>query len=83
VLDPTKADIGKLSKNKFCRREAFLRTLFVRADSIIYDKLDKLIRLFKTSSPEFFALYGNARNIVNTAARKRKNKTADEESGNE
>jgi hypothetical protein len=60
-----------------------IRTLFVRADSVIYDKLDKLIRLFKTSSPEFFALYGNARNIVNTAARKRKDKTADEKSGNE
>ncbi|MDR2680221.1 MAG: hypothetical protein LBC47_05360 [Tannerella sp.] len=62
-----------------------LRTLFVRADSIIYDKLDKLIRLFKTSSPDFFALYGNARNIVNTAARKRKDKSnaVEEESGNE
>jgi hypothetical protein len=50
-----------------------LRELFVTADSIIYDKLDKLITLFKTSSPEFFTLYGNARNIVNTSARKRKN----------
>jgi hypothetical protein len=49
-----------------------LRELFVDADSIIYDKLDKLIRLFKTSSPEFFTLYSNARNVVNTAARKRK-----------
>jgi hypothetical protein len=49
-----------------------LRELFVAADSIIYDKLDKLIRLFKTSSPEFYTLYGNARNVVNTAARKRK-----------
>jgi coenzyme F420-reducing hydrogenase beta subunit len=36
--------------------------------------LDKLIRLFKTSKPEFFALYGNARNVVNTAVRKRKDK---------
>jgi hypothetical protein len=51
-----------------------LRELFVSADSIVYDKLDKLIRLFKTSSPEFFALYGNARNVVNTAARRRKDK---------
>jgi hypothetical protein len=47
--------------------------LFVAADSIIYDKLDKLVRLFKTSKPEFFTLYNNARNVVNTAARKRKN----------
>jgi hypothetical protein len=49
-----------------------LRELFVDADSIVYDKLDKLIRLFKTSSPEFFTLYSNARNVVNTAARRRK-----------
>jgi hypothetical protein len=49
-----------------------LRELFVAADSIIYDKLDKFIRLFKTLSPEFFTLYSNARNVVNTAARKRK-----------
>jgi hypothetical protein len=49
-----------------------LRELFVAADSIIYDKLDKLIGLFKSSKPEFFALYSNARNVVNTAARKRR-----------
>jgi hypothetical protein len=49
-----------------------LRELFVDADSIVYDKLDKFITLFKTASPDFFAMYGNARNIVNTAARKRK-----------
>jgi hypothetical protein len=30
--------------------------------------------LIKTSSPEFFTLYNNARNVVNTAARKRKGK---------
>jgi hypothetical protein len=51
-----------------------LRELFVAADSIVYDKLDKLIRLFNSSSPEFFTLYGNARNIINTAVRKRKDK---------
>jgi hypothetical protein len=51
-----------------------LRELFVAADSIVHDKLDKLITLFKTSSPDFYALYGNARNIINTAARKRKEK---------
>ena len=49
-----------------------LRELFVAADSIIYDKLDKLVVLFKTSKPDFFTLYSNARNVVNTAARKRK-----------
>jgi regulatory protein YycH of two-component signal transduction system YycFG len=56
-----------------------LRELFVATDSIIYDKLDKFIGLFKSSKPEFFALYSNARNIVNTAARKRKDKAAEEE----
>jgi hypothetical protein len=55
-----------------------LRGLFVAADSIVYDKLDKLIRLFKISSPDFFALYGNARNIINTAARKRKSESSSE-----
>jgi hypothetical protein len=49
-----------------------IKELFVAADSVIYDKLDKLIRLFKISSPEFFTLYSNARNIVDTAARRRK-----------
>jgi hypothetical protein len=54
-----------------------LKALFVAADSIIYDKLDKLVRLFKTSSPDFFNLYSNARNVVNTAARKRKDTAAE------
>jgi hypothetical protein len=59
-----------------------LRGLFVAADSIVYDKLDKMMRLFKTSKPEFFTRYHNARNVVNTSARKRKNteeKTVTEE----
>jgi hypothetical protein len=49
-----------------------LRQMFVAADSIIYDRLDKLMIPFKISEPEFYALYSNARNVVNTAARKRK-----------
>ncbi|MDR2286017.1 MAG: hypothetical protein LBE04_00860 [Prevotellaceae bacterium] len=52
-----------------------LRQLFVAADSIIYDRLDKMMMPFKTSSPEFYAMYSNARNVVNTAARKRKDNT--------
>jgi hypothetical protein len=56
-----------------------LRELFVAADSIVYDKLDKLIRLFKVSSPEFFGLYSNARNVINTAARKRKDNSPKQE----
>jgi hypothetical protein len=56
-----------------------LKELFAAADSTVYDKLDKLIRLFKLSSPEFFTLYSNARNVINTAARKKKdNSTKDE-----
>jgi hypothetical protein len=51
---------------------SILRQLFVTTDSLIYDKLDKLMIPFKTSSPEFYNLYSNARNVVNTATRKRK-----------
>jgi hypothetical protein len=54
-----------------------LRELFVQTDSLIYDKLDKIMRPFKTSNPDLFALYSNARNIINTAARKRKTKDAE------
>jgi hypothetical protein len=52
-----------------------LRELFVETDSLIYDRLDRVMRPFKTSSPEFFNLYSNARNVVNTAARRRKSKS--------
>jgi hypothetical protein len=77
-LDAAIAQVGKLinapasviGERKL--RTGSLRELFVAADSVIFDKLDRLIRVFKTSSPEFFALYGNARNVINTAARKRK-----------
>jgi hypothetical protein len=56
-----------------------LRQLFVATDSIIYDRLDKLMIPFKTSSPDFYALYSNARNVVNTAARKRKKDTENDD----
>jgi hypothetical protein len=46
-----------------------LKQLFAQTDSILHDRLDKLIALFKTSAPEFYALYKNARNIINTATR--------------
>ncbi|MDR1154236.1 MAG: hypothetical protein LBL04_05950 [Bacteroidales bacterium] len=64
------APAGVIGERKL--RTGSLRELFVAADSIVIDKLDRLIRVFRTLSPEFFALYGNARNVVNTAARKRK-----------
>jgi hypothetical protein len=56
-----------------------LRQLFVAADSIIYDRLDKMMMPFKTSSPDFYAMYSNARNVVNTATRKRKDNTENAE----
>jgi hypothetical protein len=49
-----------------------LKQLFAQTDSILHDRLDKLIALFKTSAPEFYALYKNARNIINTATRHEK-----------
>ncbi|MDR2806190.1 MAG: hypothetical protein LBB85_11275, partial [Dysgonamonadaceae bacterium] len=49
-----------------------IRQLFVETDSTLYDRLDKLVALFKTSSPDFYALYKNARNIIDTAAKRRK-----------
>jgi hypothetical protein len=47
-----------------------LKQLFAEADSIVYDLMDKLIVRFKVSAPEFYELYKNSRNIVNTAKRK-------------
>ncbi|MDR3267496.1 MAG: hypothetical protein LBT83_00290 [Tannerella sp.] len=48
-----------------------LMRCFSEADSILFDKLDKLINLFKTSSPDFYLNYKIARNIINTSVRKR------------
>ncbi|MDR3244813.1 MAG: hypothetical protein LBT50_00085 [Prevotellaceae bacterium] len=49
-----------------------IKQLFAETDSVIYDRLDKLITLFKTSDPDFYALYKNARNIIDTARRHEK-----------
>jgi hypothetical protein len=51
-----------------------LKHLFVETDSILYDRIDKLVVLFKTSSPEFYFLYKTARNVIDTAGRSRKKK---------
>jgi hypothetical protein len=69
------APSGEIGKRKV--QTSTLRELFVQTDSLIYDKLDKIMRPFKTSNPDLFALYGNARNVINTAARKRKTKDAE------
>jgi hypothetical protein len=52
-----------------------LTRLFSETDSILYDKLDKLIYLFKASSPDFYHNYKIARNIINTSVRKRNTET--------
>jgi acetolactate synthase regulatory subunit len=52
-----------------------LKHLFAEADSILYDQLDKLIVLFKTSDPDFYNLYKTARNIINTAKRSSRKET--------
>jgi hypothetical protein len=49
-----------------------IKQLFAETDSVLYDRLDKLVTLFKTSAPDFYALYGNARNVIDTAKRSRK-----------
>jgi hypothetical protein len=51
-----------------------LKQLFAETDSVLCDRLDKLITLFKTSDPEFYFLYKNARNVINTAQRSGKAK---------
>jgi hypothetical protein len=62
-----------------------LKELFVEADSILYDQLDKLIILFKTSHPDFYFAYKTARNIINVGKRSRKNteETTEEEAKEE
>jgi len=53
-----------------------LKQLFAETDSILYDRLDKLIILFKTSYPEFYFLYKTSRNVIDTAKRSRKTEEA-------
>ena len=48
--------------------------LFAGLDSTLYDKLDKLMALFKQSDPEFYGEYRTARNIIFNRERTRKNK---------
>ncbi|MDR2563081.1 MAG: hypothetical protein LBC98_03980 [Prevotellaceae bacterium] len=49
-----------------------IKQLFARVDSVLHDRMDKLVTLFKESDPNFYALYKNARNIIDTAKRTRK-----------
>jgi hypothetical protein len=50
-----------------------LKHLFAKLDSILYDRLDKLMVLFKDSNPDFYGQYRTARNVIDTSARHKKN----------
>ncbi|MDR2407186.1 MAG: hypothetical protein LBE13_03615 [Bacteroidales bacterium] len=58
---------------------ANLKQLFAETDSILYDQLDKLITLFKTSDPDFYNLYKTARNVINTGKRSKKETEPEQE----
>ncbi len=47
--------------------------LLAAADSVLYDKLDKLVACYKESNPEFYNGYKNARNINDSYVRHRSN----------
>jgi hypothetical protein len=49
-----------------------LKELFARLDSALYDKLDKLIVLFKSSHSDFYGAYRTSRNFINYSARSKK-----------
>ena len=46
--------------------------LFAKIDSILYDKLDKMLAILKNTSPDFYDEYRTARNFILTSTRKRK-----------
>jgi hypothetical protein len=47
-----------------------LKQLFADTDTILYDRLDKLIAVFLSSAPDFYGRYKNARNIIDTGRRR-------------
>lgn len=51
-----------------------LSQLFAETKSLIYDRLDKLMVLFKDSERAFYDAYFSARNIINTSYRKTETK---------
>jgi hypothetical protein len=58
-----------------------LKQLFAEADSILYDQLDKLIAIFKTSEPDFYNLYKTARSVVYLGKRSGSKKDKDKGKG--
>jgi hypothetical protein len=51
--------------------------LFAKLDSTLYDKLDKIMVLFKESHPDFYNKYRTSRNLILTSRRKQ-NKESEE-----
>jgi NADH:ubiquinone oxidoreductase subunit C len=49
-----------------------IKELFATLDSILYDKLDRMMVLFQESHPEFYGEYRNSRNVINTSVIHRK-----------
>jgi len=47
-----------------------LKQLFAETDTIVRRRLDKLITVFLTSAPNFYARYKNARNIIGMGRRR-------------
>jgi hypothetical protein len=66
LVAPRSAVIGTKQKT------ANIARLLAKTDTQLNDRLDRLMSLFKLSAPDFYAVYFNARNIINTAVRRRK-----------
>ncbi len=53
-----------------------LSQLFTETNLTLYDKMDKLIELFKSSAPNFYDAYKDARNLIDTASRRKKDNSS-------
>jgi hypothetical protein len=63
------APMGATGERK--QKTTALYSLFADLDSVLYDKLDKLMVLFKASHPDFYGEYRTSRNLINLSARHR------------
>jgi hypothetical protein len=59
-----------------------LAQILAAADSVLYDKLDKLVSRFKYTDPAFYNGYKNARNTNNSYVRHRSNGTGNDNGEN-
>lgn len=60
------------SINEHKGQTEILKQLFADTNSLLIDRMDKMMSLFKLSDPDFYNAYFYARNVINTAYRKRK-----------